>query len=96
MLVIKRRYRYIGRKPYCVRKVKKDEADADPDKKVEDGKGIDVSTNTVENVDALDSNINECTNPESDEDEESSIETISNFIEDGPLNNNENKMMKMC
>ena len=85
MLVVKRDlYRYIGRKQYGVRKVDKDEADADMTEKV-DGKGIDLSTNTVENVDAVDSNIDE-SDPESDE--ESSIETISNFTEDGPLNNN--------
>ena len=88
MLVVKRDlYRYIGRKQYGVRKVEKDEADADDTTEKVDGKGIDVSTNTVENVDAVDSNIDQCTNPESDE--ESSIETISNFTEDGLLNNTE-------
>ena len=71
MLVFKRRYRYIGRKPYLSRKVEKNEADGD-DKKIEKGEGID-------DVDS--SNIDE-----SGSDEKSSIETISNFTEEESVN----------
>ena len=47
-------YRSIGRKNTSVRKVKKDEADAVDLKKKSAGKGIDVSTNTMDNADAVD------------------------------------------
>ena len=49
-------YRSIGRKVFLsgVRKRTKEEADADPDEKIEEGKGIDVSTNTMDNADAVD------------------------------------------
>ena len=78
MLVFKRRYRYIGRKPYLSRKVEKNEADGD-DKKIEKGEGID-------DVDS--SNIDE-----SGSDEKSSIETISNFTEEESVNDDKESNM---
>ena len=79
MLVIKRKYRYIGRKPYGVRKVEKNEADADPGKKIEKGEGIDDVDSS--NIDA------------SGSDEESSIETISNSTEEESVNDDKESNM---
>ena len=77
MLVIKRRYRYIGRKPYLSRKIEKNEADGDD--KIEKGEGID-------DVDS--SNIDE-----SGSDETSSIETISDFTEKESVNDDKESNM---
>ena len=63
-------YQALGRKHTGLRKVKKDEKDAKDLNKNNEGEGIDV----------VDSNVDKCENRESDE--ESSIETISNFTED--------------
>ena len=65
-------YRSIGRKNTSLRKVEKDEADADLYKKIE-GKGID----------SVDSKIEDCKKLESDE--ESCTETISNSTEEEPV-----------
>ena len=74
-------YKSIGRKVYLsgVRKRTKEEADADPDKKIERGEGID-------DVDS--SNIDE-----SGSDKESSIETISNFTEEESVNDDKESNM---
>ena len=73
-------YQALGRKHTGLRKVKKDEKDAKNLNKNNEGEGIDV----------VDSNIDKCENRESDE--ESSIETISNFTEDEPTNDDESNM----
>ena len=84
-------YQNIGRKVLLsgLRTVTKKEADAIDLKKKSVGKGIDASTNTVENVDAVDSDKSVKV------DEDSAMKAISNFSTETALDKDKKSIYKI-